>query len=129
MKKKNKYKEKILRVNKKIEENDLLICLAKIKHLSIKFKITGKISRNVQNKWKKRVDRQDSFCRDKYKPDRTCCKWLPASVFKRRQLKFWFNFMWECRVCHCVTSRVYDEEISIPLQNAYSENVITHKWD
>ena len=120
-------------INNKLYEYEMLISLANIRRLSIKMRNTGKISKKVEKKWEKRMNKSkfERFCKS---IDNKKCKWLPARVFSNKhRLRLdseWFTlFIWECRVCHCNTTSVYDEEISEPLQKAYSEHVLTHKWD
>lgn len=119
-----------MRLGTKLEDFDLLISMAGIKHTSIKMKSTGKVSKKVEKKWKKRIrkSRFENMCCFPNKK----CKWLPARVFNNRHRlgSMWFSlFIWECRCCHSTTSNIYEDEISESLQKAYSKHVLTHRWD
>ena len=117
-----------MRLNTKSEDLYMITSMAYIKHMSMKMKITGKISKKVEKKWEKRMLKVRCECNCNYRNKK--CKWLPSGVFKHRLGSTWFSlFVWECRACHSTTTSVYDEEISEPLQKAYFNHVLTHRWE
>jgi len=115
--------------NIKLDDYALTIDLADIKHISRKMYETGKISKKVLRKWRKRdyTISGKVLCRR----SKNECKWLPSTVFRKLYKRNQLNdrFYWECRVCHCVTTWVYDDEVSLPIRNAYQKNLKSHRWE
>jgi len=126
-------KYKWARWNNKLEIYDITIDLADIKHLSRKMYETGKISRKVLKKWRNRdySRKKDSWC-GKKGGSRCKCFWLPAGVFRRwTDNKAWdyTSTHWHCLYCRSETGKVYDDEISQALANAYEPHTLSHRWE
>ena len=93
----------------KLDLYDMTIDLGEILHASIKMKTTGKISRRVLKKWRKRdLGRGHDNCH-----------WIPSTD------KETGKFHWKCYKCRCTTAWVWDTELSEPLKNAYPDYVRT----
>lgn len=123
-----KYK-KCAHWNLKLKKYDLTIDLADIKHISRKMYETGKISRKVLKKWRKRdyTRAKNSWC-GKKGGSRKKCLWLPASVFRKYHTKHFIKFTWHCLYCRSETEKVYDDEVSESLANAYPEHLVDYKF-
>jgi len=105
--------------NTKLEPHDTTIDLADIGHLSKRAYATGYLSRKVIKKWRSRARKtiNSGYCKGP-------CQWLPATVLKIVSLNKYGkpSFWWRCRKCGCVTKWVWDDELSLPMLNAYREH-------
>lgn len=110
----------------KLEWNDMDIDIGEIKHASIKMKTTGKISRKVLRKWRKRDYAQCRKGSCRFHGHK--CLWVPASVFataRSKEMDKLFSrqpkFHWACVHCHCVCDWVWQHELTKPMLNAFKQ--------
>lgn len=108
-------------MNGKLERYDLLIDLADIKTISIRMKVTGKISKKILKKWKKR---------DLLNTQHSCThrneigQWLPASVFSKDSDSFMREmFWWQCRRCRSICNFIWDFEATESQKKEYPEHI------
>ena len=126
--KKCKYKRKESKYNRKLNNLNIIIELAGIIHVSIRAKTTGKVLNRTLKKWKSKAN---TYFFSKKRTKIHKCEWLPERVFKNATISSIFSdrMWWKCRKCGCITSGLYDYEVSEPMRIAYAKYLKTRKYD